>query len=444
MEQEKAVKVGTTKVEKNLWLATLFEQKRGFRKLVSNKSVLVVGENGTGKTSLIAQLQGKKPPKYGAGLEFGYIDVEDESNGDKTQLVVWILDGDAGQTNLLPIALNENNLGEVLVMLTVSMMEPWAWPEQLNYWINVLERHIESLPLAAEQKKAARKRLVTKWQSYCYTGSSLQPTNGCQNKEIDVDELLPLTKDALTTNIGVDLAVVVTKTDCMGAAFQMEHEYGDQHFDFMQQWIRKFCLRHGAALFYTSIRKATTCENLQKYLFHRLYGLPFQTPPMVAEQDAVLVPAGWDTLKKIDILTENIPGIDPDCDYTYVIKAPFTGSSIFSRDLEFVETVDEQAFLARQLEILRKLDLADVEGGGDSISRTHPTSTGQCSPTNPDPDGPLAKFFAELMQKKPPISSSTGDGPESESGRNDTEKLGAELDRLSSSIKKKEVQKKPE
>ena len=36
------------------------------------------GENESGKTSLIAKLQGNEDPKKGAALEYHYIDVKDE------------------------------------------------------------------------------------------------------------------------------------------------------------------------------------------------------------------------------------------------------------------------------------------------------------------------------------------------------------------------------
>jgi ABC-type uncharacterized transport system ATPase subunit len=53
-------------------------QTQGNTKLPSNKSVLVVGDNATGKTTLIAKLQGVEDPKKGSGLEYAYIDVRDE------------------------------------------------------------------------------------------------------------------------------------------------------------------------------------------------------------------------------------------------------------------------------------------------------------------------------------------------------------------------------
>lgn len=40
--------------------------------------MLVLGDNTSGKTSLIAKLQGVEDPKKGSGLEYAYIDVRDE------------------------------------------------------------------------------------------------------------------------------------------------------------------------------------------------------------------------------------------------------------------------------------------------------------------------------------------------------------------------------
>lgn len=65
--------------------------------------------------------------------------------------------------------------------------------------------------------------------------------------------------------------------------------YRDEHFDFIQQWIRRFCLQYGAGLFYTSAKEDKNCDLLYKYLTHRIYSLPFRTPALVVEKDAVLM-----------------------------------------------------------------------------------------------------------------------------------------------------------
>lgn len=53
-------------------------QKRGNQKLPSCKQILVLGDNETGKTTMVAKLQGLKDPKKGWGLEYAYIDVRDD------------------------------------------------------------------------------------------------------------------------------------------------------------------------------------------------------------------------------------------------------------------------------------------------------------------------------------------------------------------------------
>lgn len=53
-------------------------QNHGNPKLPSCKQILVVGDNESGKTTLVAKLQGVEDPKKGSGLEYAYIDVRDD------------------------------------------------------------------------------------------------------------------------------------------------------------------------------------------------------------------------------------------------------------------------------------------------------------------------------------------------------------------------------
>lgn len=455
--------------KENLWSAILSEvQKQGSTKLPSNKSVLVLGDNATGKTTLIAKLQGVEDPKKGAGLEYAYIDVKDEYRDDMTRLGVWVLDGDPGHTNLLKYALNESNYTHTLIILTVSMTSPWGWLEQLQHWIKILVDHIETLKLDKEEKQSARQRLITTWQSYCEVGDDLDPSSPIKrtpvrNNSIDDDDVLPLPEGALTSNLGLDVVVVVTKTDYM-TTLEKEYDYRDEHFDFIQQWIRRFCLQHGASLFYTSVKEDKNCDLLYKYLTHRIYGLPFRTPALVVEKDAVLIPAGWDNLKKISILYENMHSCKAEDYYTDIIAAPPTRKSVSNREVE-IQTEDEQAFLLRQQQILQQGQQTQTRGesplrpqGGCYPTPRTPGSVNQSSPikmdvklnpSTPAGEGVLANFFNSLLHKKsgspatPPgvLSSprSTANGstesntPDIMSVRTDA---AAELDRLAKCVKK--------
>lgn len=62
-------------------------QNQGNTKLPSNKNVLVLGDNETGKTTLIAKLQGVEDPKKGSALEYAYIDVRDEYRDGEYRLI---------------------------------------------------------------------------------------------------------------------------------------------------------------------------------------------------------------------------------------------------------------------------------------------------------------------------------------------------------------------
>merc|ERR1719402_1334989 len=138
------------------------------------------------------------------------------------------------------------------------------------------------------------------------------------------------------------------------ADLEKDYDYKDEHFDFIQQAVRKFCLQYGASLFYTSVKEDKNCDLLYKYLVHRIYHFPFKTPALVVEKDAVFIPAGWDNNKKIAILYENMHSVRPDQYYTDVIARPMSGigrKPVAGRDVEVVAE-EEQQFLSRQQQFL--------------------------------------------------------------------------------------------
>lgn len=106
------------------------------------------------------------------------------------------------------------------------------------------------------------------------------------------------------------------QTDYM-TTLEKEYDYREEHFDFIQYHLRKFCMKHGAALFYTSAKEDKNCDLLYKYLTHRIYGFGTIPPALVVEKDAVLVPAGWDQANKVAILTESMHNVRPDQPYRY-------------------------------------------------------------------------------------------------------------------------------
>ncbi|XP_025832791.1 cytoplasmic dynein 1 light intermediate chain 2-like [Agrilus planipennis] len=209
-------------VEKeNLWSSILNDVRdHGNNKLPSCKQVLVLGDNESGKTTLVAKLQGAENPKKGSGLEYAYIDVRDDYRDDHTRLSVWVLDGDPGHTGLLKFALNEETFPHTLVILTVTMTAPWGILEQLQHWASVLADHLDKLKLDLDTRQARRQHIVRIWQEYVEPGDELDPASpmkrssrnlGESDHDNELGEGLPLPEGTLTSNLGLDIVVVVTK-----------------------------------------------------------------------------------------------------------------------------------------------------------------------------------------------------------------------------------------
>ena len=80
----------------------------------------------------------------------------------------------------------------------------------------------------------------------------------------------------------------------------------DKFISFVSSALLIFCYHFlfldGASLLYVSAKINKNCDLLYKYLVHRIYGLKFDTPALVVGKDAVFIPSGWDSDKKISIL----------------------------------------------------------------------------------------------------------------------------------------------
>ncbi|KAJ8980404.1 hypothetical protein NQ317_009399 [Molorchus minor] len=454
VSEENAKNLKTNEEDKtNLWSQILNEvQKHGNPKLSPSKQILVLGDNESGKTTMVAKLQGIENSSKGSGLEYAYIDVRDDYRDDHTRLSVWVLDGDPAHAHLLKFALNEVTFQDTLVILTVSMTSPWGILEQLQHWASVLADHLDNLKLDGDLRQNRRQHTMKIWLDYVEPGDELDPSSpmkrssrnlGDDGEDFDGSRCRKVS--TLTNNLGLDIVVVVTKTDYI-QNLEKEQDYRDEHLDFMQQWIRRFCLQYGAALFYTSAKEDKNCDLLYKYLTHRIYGFPFHTPALVVEKDAVFIPAGWDNMKKISILYENMHSCKPDDYYRDVIVQPMTRKTV-NRETEILAE-DEQAFLTRQQQI-------SFGGGPPAIVRlgespVRPPITGiQASPrkldgskvvSSPGGEGVLANFFNSLLHKKtgsPAVAGAKTPGNDSLTDkvtmRSDA---AAELDRLARGGKK--------
>jgi dynein light intermediate chain 1 len=258
----------------------------------------------------------------------------------------------------------------------------------------------------------------------------------------------PLPEGVLTHNLGLDIVVVITKTDYM-SVLEKEYDYKEESFDFIQQAIRKFCLKFGASLLYVSVKVNKNCDLLYKYLVHRIYGLKFKTPALVVEKDAVFIPTGWDNEKKIAILYENIQSVSPDDNYNDVIIRPVSSKPL-QKEAE-ITAEDDQVFLLKMQSQLNQ----QVPPGANAPIRTTPNvqkPTERRTPMNTPPtgtqndtsknspggEGVLQTFFNSLLNRKSVGSPGVGSPrtPNSIPDNRSRSDVQAELDRMIGSTNK--------
>uniref|UniRef100_A0A8C5PD06 Dynein light intermediate chain n=1 Tax=Leptobrachium leishanense TaxID=445787 RepID=A0A8C5PD06_9ANUR len=403
----------------SLWSSILSDVSTSARsKLPSGKNILVLGEDGSGKTTLMAKLQGADHNKKGRGLEYLYLSIQDEDRDDQTRCNVWILDGDLYHKGLLKFALSADTIKDTVAVFVGDMSRPWTIMESLLKWASVLREHIDKLKIPPEEMRDLEQQIVKGFQEYVepedVSAGSPQRRTGSEDENI----ILPLGDNILTHNLGIPVLVVCTKCDAV-SVLEKEHDYSDEHFDFIQSHIRRFCLQYGAALIYSSVKEEKNLDLLYKYIVHKAYSFHFKAAALVVEKDAVFIPAGWDNEKKIGILHENFTTVKPEDAYEDFIVQPPVRKLVHDKE---VAAEDEQVFLMKQQSYLAKQPATPTRASdsparaptgsprtpGRSGATTVPSSSPMATVKKPDPnmknaaasEGVLASFFNSLLSKK--------------------------------------------
>lgn len=413
----------------NIWSQILQDVQNSTKKTPPPKSLILLGDNESGRSTLIARLKGVDNISKAIGLEYHYIDIKDEDRDDVPKLGVWIPDGDASSTNLLKYALNESNIENTIVAFVVSMSNPWDIMDSLKKWSKILTDHIKKLSIPEAKRNEYLKRQRLAFQTYqdpdenasLLNKKSTNLNNSISknekkdlNESIDNDDslLLPLDPSILNNNLGIPIIVIVTKSDYI-SILDKDMEFRIEHFDFIQYHIRRFCLDFGAALFYTTIKEKKTYDRLYRYLIHKLYSYPFSSPSSVVDRELIFIPSGWDNEGKINILLENSTTIKSDSDYSEIIPKPTIRKSL-PREVETIIANEDQEFLAKLQILLSKSTTPSgkaQEEMSPSMQMGGPTfKTPQKPPllkgpstTGTDRDSTnLKNFFQNLLNKNAP------------------------------------------
>ena len=101
--------------------------------------------------------------------------------------------------------------------------------------------------------------------------------------------------------MGVPIIVFVNKSDLIMQLDKSRDKSGII-IDFIQQQLRRECIRYGATLVFTSSKYNINIDLAYKYLMHRLYDFKLNEEAQIHEKDKIFVPSAWDSSNLISEL----------------------------------------------------------------------------------------------------------------------------------------------
>ncbi|GAM23489.1 hypothetical protein SAMD00019534_066640 [Acytostelium subglobosum LB1] len=425
---------GSTNEEEDIW-GQILKESSNKANYFETKNVIMLGDPNSGGTSLLAKFQPVSDVEQlrGIALSYTFCDVYEEENSEEPigRTNFWTLEGETAHHDLLKFALTPDNIAHSMIVITLDFSQPWNIVDSLKKWLGIVESHIKSIGSSQKQlMKGLDDKLMIKWHQYVEPpqNSAAAPLTNAQKKKKrkvvhapieDISVLPPLGEDILSHNLGVPVLVVCCKSDSV-VMLEKDFDYKDDLFDYIQQYLRRICIRYGAGLIYTSARKDINCDVALEYIENMLFGYELKSRTQLLEKDQLFVPAGWDSLAKITMDFEN-QKVCKDVEELYenVVKKP---SIIKRREMNQNANViadDDQEFLAKIKNNVENepsepsKDTANnagnssnsmvgeqkvVESGSSSPLRNSGSTTPPSS-TPPAEKAVLANFFTSLISK---------------------------------------------
>jgi len=419
----------------NLWNKILSEASRSVSDRLDSKTLLVLGDKNSGKSTLITRIQGLDiaDMRKGVGLDYSFLDIHPENDDDTVaRLNVWQLEGEPEHKDLLKFALNPTTIGNSVVMIALDFTQPWNLIETLNKWLGILQKHISSvsiqLPPGGHQE--LKNSLIYDFQNYQDpSGSGTVKTIQKKKRPIDEQSLLPLKDGVLTNNFGIPILIVCCKTDNF-IQLEKEYNYKDSHFDYIQQYLRRVGLTYGASLIYTSAKKDKNCDVLLQYIKHLLYGFEFNEKIQLTEKDTIFIPIGADSITKINVDFEN-QTLTKDVDEPFedIIKLPKRLQQTATTSEPIITAEEDQEFFNKYREVLEKEKANEAKKGPakDGLLQslksmgTTMEATSSSSPTVATK--PILNTTPQEKQSLPQIASLTGNMSDNKTGANEHQVL---------------------
>mmetsp|Transcript_75981 Transcript_75981/g.180738 ORF Transcript_75981/g.180738 Transcript_75981/m.180738 type:complete len:532 (+) Transcript_75981:78-1673(+) len=354
-----------------LWASLLKEV--ACQVLTPDSTLLVLGRDGIGKRTLLQALLTHATPSAAAeadamlghsrsvALDFSYFGIRDPAASRDTTCMancsVTILE-ELQYEWMLRDRFQASQLSQSAAVICLDLKEPWTMMEDLRRWMELLQRIcaelMASLPLAEQDALRAKvAKVVSEYSEPPPEGEESAP------KPPVPEDSAGATASTVVCNLGLPVIVVVTRSD---AASLLETQKTKGWSQVIEAHIRSEALSYGAAIVYTMVQatKAQNVDVLYAYLMHRLYGYELKHRAQVPSRDALFLPAGWDSRKKVDQVASTLEG-GLDVSFESVITAP---PRAVQAEAEKEQAQDMQTFLEAARTELKKMGSVSATNTG--------------------------------------------------------------------------------
>eukprot|EP01116_Phalansterium_solitarium_P021965 TRINITY_DN7063_c0_g1_i1.p1 TRINITY_DN7063_c0_g1~~TRINITY_DN7063_c0_g1_i1.p1 ORF type:complete len:503 (-),score=136.68 TRINITY_DN7063_c0_g1_i1:516-1853(-) len=319
----------------------------------------------SGKSSLLLRLQGGDfESRSEMALDYSYIDVRKSTDTDEdpvSRINAWQLEGENSHRQLLRFALNATTIEHSLAVIALDLSQPWNAVTALKNWLDVLTKHVDSVSAQLPEGKYEALQRAVRFSYQTFQEPSDEAPRVVDRKPLpgDAEALRPIPEGALVRNLGIPIVVVGCKSDLL-EHLEKEYGYKHDHFEFIQQYLRRICLAYGATLIYTSAKTMKNVDVLLHYIQFKLYGFEFGHRVELVEKDGIFMPAGADAPVRIqlDFDSQRLTK-DAEEPFEEIITLPKNLHRTGSEIDPIVKAMDDQDFLARCKEIV------DADAGKD-------------------------------------------------------------------------------
>ncbi|KAG5513544.1 hypothetical protein PMAC_000976 [Pneumocystis sp. 'macacae'] len=241
-------------------------------------------------------------------MDYTYIELMDPDHGEILAVIEVYLISELHLVSeaVLSELFTPEFLENCAVCILLDWTNPWQWSHELSVWIQLLKKVIENFKSKSELCDQIVLKLTELWKHKIQICENLGSTLG------DLDHnnrmTIPLEPGQYDEPLGLPLICVCNHSEYM-ATIEKDELLKDEHFDFIQQFLRTILMKHGGALCYTSDLYPDTLNSLLYTILDSFFLSPqiymdISLPPKanVIDRDHIFVPAGWDSWGKIRII----------------------------------------------------------------------------------------------------------------------------------------------